>query len=25
MFRLSYPGSQKLEEEGSLFWNQFTF
>lgn len=25
MFRLSYPASQKLDNEGNLFWNQFTF
>ena len=25
MFRLSYPASEKLDQEGSLFWNQFTF
>jgi hypothetical protein len=25
MFRLSYPGSEKLDDQGSLFWKQFIF
>lgn len=25
LFRLSYPGSSKLEDEGTLFWNHTTF
>jgi hypothetical protein len=25
MFRLTYPGSQKLDDEGNLFWNQYIF
>jgi hypothetical protein len=28
MFRLSYPGSEKLDDDinqGKLFWKQFTF
>jgi hypothetical protein len=23
MFRLSYPGSEKLDDQGTLFWKQF--
>jgi hypothetical protein len=25
MFRLSYPGSEKLEDESTLFWKQSIF